>query len=468
MSVQPRVNPLMFREYDIRGIVDQDLTDPVLTELGRSFGTFTRQNVGKERPVVIVGHDVRLSSRRFATALIAGVRQTGCDVIDIGQVPTPVLYFAVGHFDADGGVVVTASHNPPQFNGLKLRKRQGATGAPLSSQDVQTLRAIIENGVFATGDGGLREADAVTPYLAYIKERVRLQRPVKMVLDCGNGVTGPVAVAAFKAIGCEVVELYTEPDGTFPHHMPNPLKAENMVDLQATVRATGAEIGIGLDGDGDRCGVVDDQGDILWPDEYLVFLARRALANGPTSVIFDVKCSLALIEDIRRHGGNPVMSKTGYTNIAKTRQETRAALAGEFSGHIFFDDPVIDFDDGTFAGANLVEWLSGQSESLSAMRAKLPKYVASNEERYACPDAAKFAVIEAVRAHFKQRYETIDIDGVRIVFPNGWALVRASNTEPSLTSRFEATTPEGLREIMTMVKDKLREFPEVDLTREGH
>lgn len=468
MSVRPHVNPLMFREYDIRGLVDQDLTEPVMHELGRSYGTFIRRDSGKERPRVAVGRDVRLSSKRFAASLTEGIRSTGCDVIDVGQLPTPVLYFAVGHFKTDGGICVTASHNPPQFNGLKLRKKFQQTGAPLSSAEVQELLKIIQSGEMFDGAGSYEEGDALTPYLKYIADTVKLDRPVKIVLDSGNGVTGPSAVEAFKSIGCEVVELYTEPDGTFPNHMPNPLKEENLVDLIAKVRATGAEIGIGLDGDGDRLGVVDDKGNVLWPDQYLMFLARRALSAGPAAIIFDVKCSLSLIEDIERHGGTPVMSKTGYTNIAARRREVDAALAGEFSGHIFFNDPVIDFDDGTFAGCNLTQWLSRQSQPISTLMAELPHYYATVEERYACADDVKFRVIEEVRQYFKERYETIDLDGVRVVFPDGWALVRASNTEPSLTSRFEAKTPERLHEIVTMMKSKLAEYPEVDLESEGH
>lgn len=462
------VNPLMFREYDIRGIVDQDLNDPVMVLMGRSFATFIRREVGKENPTIVVGRDVRLSSKRFAASLIEGIRQGGGNVVDIGQVPTPVMYFNVGDLGADGGIDVTASHNPPQFNGLKLRKRKVGIGDPLSSADVQTILKLIQADDLESGSGSYREYDGMTPYINYIVSRVHLSKKVKVVVDGGNGTSGVSASEAYRKMGCEVIEIYTEPDGTFPNHMPNPLKEENMVDLAAKVRETGADLGIGLDGDGDRLGVVDDQGNILWPDEYLMFLARRALKNGPTSIVFDVKCSNSLIEDIERHGGTPIMSKTGYTNIARRRAEVGAALAGEFSGHIFFDDPKHDFDDGTFAGCNLLEWVSTQDKPLSALLAEIPRYVYTPEERYACSDTAKFDVVDRLRAYFKERYETIDLDGVRIVFPDGWALVRASNTEPSLTSRFEATSAERLKEIVDMVKGVLATYPEVDLHSEGH
>ncbi|GIW06504.1 MAG: phosphomannomutase [Dehalococcoidia bacterium] len=461
---RPSMNPLMFREYDIRGLVDSDLNEAVLAELGRAFGTFLRRNW--ERPRVVVGHDARLSSPRFAAAAIDGLRSTGCDVIAIGMVPTPVLYFAVNTLQSEGGLCVTASHNPPQFNGLKLRKRPHRTGEPLTSEEVQEIRRIGEAGRYAEGAGALDAVDAVPPYLAYIERTIRLGRPVHVVLDSGNGATGPTALEALRRIGATVHGLFTEPDGTFPNHMPNPLKGENLLQLIQTVRETGAEIGVALDGDGDRLGVVDDSGDILWPDQYLIFLARQALAAGPSPIVFDVKCSMALIEEIERAGGTPVMTRTGYTNIARKRAEVGAAVAGEFSGHIFFNDPVIDFDDGTFAACTLVQWLSTQDRSLSALMRGITEYHATPEERYACPDTVKHRVVEEVRRRFKQQYQTIDLDGVRVVFPDGWALVRASNTEPALTARYEARTPERLHAIVQLVKDVLREFPEVDLERE--
>jgi phosphomannomutase len=458
------INPLIFREYDIRGLVGADLTEGVVRDLGRAFGAFLRRDT--DRPRVAVAHDARLSSPGYAAAAIEGLRSTGCDVVAIGMMPTPVLYYAVNTLGVDGGLCVTASHNPPQFNGLKLRKRRGPTGEPLTTDEVQEIRRIAEAGRFPEGGGTLSEADVVGSYLDYIQSRVQLSRPVRVVLDSGNGATGPTALEALRRVGAQVTGLFTEPDGTFPNHMPNPLKRENLRSLIETVRETGAEIGVALDGDGDRLGVVDDHGDILWPDQYLIFLARRTLAAAPGPVVFDVKCSMALIEEIERAGGRPVMTRTGYTNIARTRAEVGAAVAGEFSGHVFFDDPVIDFDDGTFAACMLVQWLSTQDQPLSKLMRSIPEYHATPEERYACADDAKQRVIEEVRRRFQKEYQTIDVDGVRVVFPDGWALVRASNTEPALTARYEARTPERLQAIVTLVKGVLREFPEVDLERE--
>lgn len=461
---RPSLNPAIFREYDVRGFVDTDLNEAVLTELGRAFGTFLRRR--HDRPRVAVGHDARLTSPDYAAAASTGLRSVGCDVIAIGMVPTPVLYFAVNTLGVVGGLCVTASHNPPTFNGLKLRKRLGPTGEPLTTEEVQEVRRIAESGLFADGAGSLDRAAVITPYLDYLASAIRLDRPLRVVVDSGNGATGPTATAALRRIGANVTGLFTEPDGTFPNHLPNPLKSENLVDLIAAVREHGADIGIALDGDGDRLGVVDDGGAILWPDQYLVFLARRALAAGPGPIVVDVKCSLALIEEIERAGGTPIMTRTGYTNIARKRAEVGAKLAGEFSGHIFFDDPVIDFDDGTFAAGMLLQWLARQQQPLSELLRGITHYFATPEERYACEEATKQRVVEDVRRRFKQQYQTIDIDGVRILFPDGWALVRASNTEPALTARYEARTPERLEEIIALVKGVLRQFPEVDLERE--
>ncbi|MCS6800771.1 MAG: phosphomannomutase/phosphoglucomutase [Chloroflexota bacterium] len=461
---QPAINPTIFRDYDIRGVVGTDLDERIVAQLGRAFGTFLRRS--SERPRVAVGHDARLTSPSYAAAAIDGLLAAGCDVVAIGMVPTPVLYFAVNTLGVEGGLCVTASHNPPRFNGLKLRKRPGQSGEPLTSEEIQEIRRLAETEHFADGAGTLENGDAVTPYLDYLAQRLRLSRPVRVVLDTGNGATGPTALEALRRIGAEVCGLFTEPDGTFPNHLPNPLKPENLQSLIKEVQHTGAEIGVALDGDGDRLGIVADNGAILWPDQYLIFLARHALAARRGPVVFDVKCSMALIEEIERAGGTPIMTRTGYTNIARKRREVGAVIAGEFSGHLFFDDPVIDFDDGTFAAGMLLHWLAAQEQPLSAQMRSLTQYAATPEERYACNEAAKQRVVEEVRRRFKQEYDTIDIDGVRIIFPDGWALVRASNTEPALTARYEARSPERLRAIVALVKDVLRQFPEVDLERE--
>ncbi|MCL6647611.1 MAG: phosphomannomutase/phosphoglucomutase [Chloroflexi bacterium] len=452
----------MFREYDIRGLVDRDLNEAVFTALGQGFARFLQGAVGSH-PRVVVGRDVRPSSGRYAAALIAGLCAQGCEVFDLGEVPTPLVAFAVRHLTAHGGLAVTASHNPPEFNGLKLRKWLGAQSEPLTGAEVQQLRELSLREVHAPGGGNVQPYDIIPPYLAYLRQTIRFARPLTVVVDSGNGVAGPTALAALRQLGAGPIGLHTEPDGTFPHHLPNPSDAANLVDLCQAVPAHGAEVGIALDGDGDRLGVVDDRGQILWPDQYLVFLARQALAQRPSPIVFDVKCSVVLSEEIRRAGGTPVMTRTGYPNLVRAQREHGAALAGEFSGHVIFADPVIDFDDGTYAAVRFLQWLAEQARPLSVLMAELPQMVATPEERYPCPDDRKFAIVAALRQQFAAHYETITIDGVRVVFPDGWALIRASNTEPALTARYEATTPERLQAIVTLVKASLRAYPEIRL-----
>ncbi len=465
-----KINKEIFREYDIRGVVGQDLTDETLELIGKSYGTLlTRiaQRDGRPAPQkVAVGRDVRTSSTPFAAALIRGIASTGLDVIDVGIVPTPTLYFSVGYLNVDGGMEVTASHNPPEFNGLKSRKVMAGAGgklinAPLSSAEVQELYSIIEAGQFREGQGTITQQDTLTAYMDYICDTVKLARPINITVDSGNGACGPTAMELYTRMGCKVDGMFIEPDGTFPNHVPNPIKEENMRDLQARIRATGNELGIALDGDGDRLGIVDNNGEILWADEYMVLLERQVLQDGPATIIYDVKCGMALIEDIAKHGGNGVMWKTGYTNIFAKRAETGAPLAGEFSGHIFFDDPMISFDDGIYDGARVLEYLSNNPPGVRELMADVPKYFHTPEGRMDCEDSRKFQIIAELKEYFRAKYDIIDIDGVRIVWPDAWALVRASNTEPSLTTRFEAKTEARLQEVMSLVRDKLKEYPEV-------
>ncbi len=464
MGMAVKVNPNIFREYDIRGIVDEDLTVDVLTVLGRAYGTLIEQKIGRPARVAL-GRDVRASSKQFSAAFIQGLEATGCEAVDVGEVPTPVLYFAVGELDVDGGVVITASHNPPEFNGLKLRWRSGASSVPLDPDEVQQLRVIVETDDFATGQGTSRRVEILQRYIEYVKSRIHLKRRLKVALDSGNGVAGPTALTIFQDLGCEVAPLYIEPDSSFPHHIPNPLKPENVVDLIDLVRREGCDVGIGLDGDGDRCGVVDNNGSILWPDQYLIPLARQALERrGPAAIVFDVKTSLALQEDVRSHGGIPIMWKTGYPNISEKRKKEHAPLAGEFSGHVFFDDPRIDFDDGTFTACQVLAFLSGLNEPLSQVMASAPQYVATPEERLFCPDDQKFTVIKRVQEHFERDHRVITIDGARVDFGDGWGLVRASNTEPNLTMRFEAKTDQRLKEIRDEVLAHLAIYPVLDVT----
>ncbi len=467
-----KVNKEIFREYDIRGVVGQDLTDETLELIGKSYGTLLAriaERDGRPAPTkVAVGRDVRISSAPFAAALIKGIASTGLDVVDVGIVPTPTLYFSVGYLKVDGGMVVTASHNPPEFNGLKSRKMIAGAGgqlinAPLSSAEVQELYSIIAAGDFKQGNGGISQQDTLTAYINYIADTVKMARPMNITVDSGNGACGETAVTLYTRMGAKVDGMFIEPDGTFPNHVPNPIKEENMRDLQARIKETHNELGIALDGDGDRLGMVDNTGEILWADEYLILLARLVLEKGPAPIIYDVKCGMALIEDIAKHGGTGIMWKTGYPNIFAKRAETGAPLAGEYSGHIFFDDPLISFDDGIYAGARMLEFLSQHQPGVRQLMADVPQYFHTPEGRMDCEDTRKFAIVKELQAYFSSKYKTIDIDGVRIVWPDGWALVRASNTEPSLTTRFEAKTQARLDEIMGLVRDKLKQYPEVHI-----
>lgn len=456
------VNPTIFRAYDIRGVVDVDLTDETMRLLGRAAGTFFRRQGGQ---TLVVGRDARLSSPQFQHALIDGVRSTGVDVIDIGEVPTPVMYFAVEHLGTDGGIVISASHNPSEYNGVKLRRRHPTYGSePLSGEAIQEIGHIANSGMFAQGNGILRSASVNDAYVQQVASRLRLpegQRP-RIVLDGGNGVAGPIAVRTLEAVGAEVIPLYIEPDGSFPNHHPDPLKAENLHGLIAIVRDQGADMGIALDGDGDRLGVVDGSGEIVWADRYLIILARYFLAQRQAPVVFDVKCSIVLSNAIRSFGGVPVMGKTGYPNLSATMRNVNAVLGGELSGHVITTYPGHYYDDGTFAGAHLLYALHqpGAGEVLSLQQALTPYPVlpSIDEGRIHFPEALKFAVVQYVRDRFVQHYPVTEIDGVRVDFDDGWGLVRASNTEPAITTRFEATTEEGARAIRDMMMEAVEDF----------
>ncbi|NJK78951.1 MAG: phosphomannomutase/phosphoglucomutase [Chloroflexaceae bacterium] len=457
------VNPAIFRAYDIRGLVDIDLTDTALRTIGQAAGTLFREWGAH---TLAVGRDARLSSPRFQAALIDGLRSTGINVVDIGEVPTPVMYFAVEYLHVDGGIVISASHNPPQYNGVKLRRSNAVYGSePLTSDDIQALERIANGGQFLQGTGTLTSTSVND---AYIQESARLlslpsgARP-RVVIDGGNGVAGPLGVRLLEAIGAEVIPLYIEPDGTFPNHHPDPLKPENLQDLMRLVREHGADMGIGLDGDGDRLGVVADDGKIIWADRYLIVLARYLLGQRPGPVVFDVKCSSVLPDAIREFGGVPVMWKTGYLNLSNKMRETSAVLGGELSGHTIAPFPGHYYDDGAFAGALLLSALyhlgeGGKPLSLNAALAPYPELPSLDEGRIHVPDAYKFKLVDYVRERFAGRYPIIDIDGIRVDFGDGWGLVRASNTEPAITTRFEAHTAPRAQAIRAMMLEAVEEF----------
>ena len=450
------INPTIFRAYDVRGIVGVDLSEAVYRTLGRAAGTYFRRRGGRR---IVVARDARPTSPGYAAALIDGLRRSGCDVLDIGMAPTPVMYFALAYLQADGGAVVSASHNPPEFNGLKLRQADPRYGGePLSSAQIQEVARLANAGDFADGSGGYEHMDISATYVEDVARRLKLERRVKIVLDAGNGAAGPIALRTFEAIGCEVVPLFIEPDGTFPNHHPDPLKAANLHDLMRTVRSHGAMLGIGLDGDGDRLGVVDGRGTVVFADRAMIVLARYVLARGPAPIVFDVKCSSLLPEAIRSFGGTPVMWKTGYTNQSAKMREVGAPLAGELSGHIFSDMQYHVYDDGTFAGCYLLYALEQFGQTLEEALEPYPPLPAAPEERLPCDEAIKFQVIAYLRDQFAGAYPVIDVDGVRVEFGDGWGLVRASNTEPAITTRFEARTYERVAEIRELMLSKVDEF----------
>jgi phosphomannomutase/phosphoglucomutase len=446
----------MFREYDIRGIAGTDLDETDVETLGRAFGTFYR-NQGLRR--IVVGRDCRLTSEAYAAALQRGLQSTGCDLVDVGMVPTPLMYFAVETLEAEGGITVTASHNPPEFNGFKSRTRERAIFGP----DIQAIWQLVQGGKFATGSGKRESRDVLDAYVGHITKDVKLARPLRVAVDCGNGTAGIVAVRLLEAIGCKVEGLYVEPDGNFPNHVADPTVEKNMVDLVARVRAVHADLGIGFDGDADRIGVVDETGRLLWGDELLILYARSVLAKRSGAVVFDVKCSQALVDEVERLGGRPEMWRTGYPHIQSRMRETRADLAGEMSGHMYFADRYFGYDDGIYAACRTAEIVAQTAVPLSARLADVPRYVSTPEIRVDCTDADKFRVVDEVARHFRSRYPTVDVDGVRIIFPHGWGLVRASNTQPILVVRFEADTRPHLEAIQDVVRDVLRQHPSVHL-----
>jgi phosphomannomutase/phosphoglucomutase len=444
------INPKIFREYDIRGIVGQDLDEAIVETLGRAMGTFF---LGRGQKEVAVGRDCRLSSPGFGAALIRGLLATGCDVADLGVVPTPLLYFSVFFKKKEAGVMITGSHNPPEHNGFKMMSGEDT----LYGKTIQALYEIVRKGVFPRGEGRLTALDVVSEYQDYVARNVRFSRSVKVVIDAGNGTGGAVAVPLLRKMGADVVDIFCEPDGRFPNHHPDPTLPEAMEKLIAKVRESGAELGIGYDGDADRIGVVDDEGRILWGDQLLILFARDILPAWPgAAVISEVKASKVLYEEIERLGGRPIMGRTGHSLIKQKIKEEKAPLAGEMSGHIFFADRWFGFDDAIYASARLLELLSRSEKKLAALLADLPKTYSTPEIRIYASDEVKFKIVDEVRRELAARYPVIDIDGVRAIFPKGWGLVRASNTQAVIVLRFEADTEADLAAIQEEVRGILQ------------
>jgi phosphomannomutase/phosphoglucomutase len=431
------VTPNIFREYDIRGLAATELTDGVVRAIGRAYASRVAEEGGRR---VAVGMDVRESSPRLAVALIEGITRAGLDVVRLGVVPTPAVYFSVHHLGLDGAVQVTGSHNPIEFNGFKLVLGK----ASLYGEAIQDLRRRIEAGEFRIGRGTVQTVNLREDYLQALASRLAPARPLKLVLDAGNGCAGELAPELFRRLGTEVECLFCDPDGRFPNHIPDPTLPKTLVTLRERVLATGADLGLAYDGDADRLGALDERGQVVWGDRLLALFAREVLAHRPGApILFEVKCSRALVEDIEAHGGKPVMTRTGHSLIKQAMRETGSPLAGEMSGHMFFADEWYGFDDAIYASGRLVRLVAASDRPLSELLAAIPQYHATPEIRIDCPDDRKFDVVEAVRARYRTTHDVVEVDGARVSFDGGWGLVRASNTQPVLVLRAEGTTPES-------------------------
>jgi len=447
------MNPNIFREYDIRGIVGADLTDETVEILGRAIGTFFVKNNAKR---IAVGFDARMSSPPFRDILIKNLNACGIDCIDIGRVPTPVLYFAVFTKEVDGGVMITGSHNPPDHNGFKICLGKST----LFGSQIQAIKEIALAGEFSNGAGKREEMEVLPDYERDILSGINLgNRKLKVVVDGGNGMGGVTGVPIYEKLGTRLVKLFCEPDSNFPNHHPDPTVTENLQDAIKAVKETGADLAIAFDGDGDRIGVVNEKGEIIWGDELMVLLSREILKHQPgATIIAEVKCSQNLFNDIQANGGNALMWKAGHSLIKAKMKETGAALAGEMSGHIFFADRFYGFDDATYAGARVLEILSNTDKTLSELLIDLPETFSTPELRVDCAEEKKFAVVAQIAEEFSLTNEVITIDGARILFENGWGLVRASNTQAILVLRFEADSEEHLQAIQERVERRVNEL----------
>jgi len=451
------VNNHIFREYDIRGVYGKDLIDETAFIIGRAFASHLRKNLDRQNMKVSVGRDVRLSSTVLKDNLIRGLVESGIDVVDIGECPTPLQYYSIYRLHTDGGIMITGSHNPPEYNGFKLSVGKQT----IYGDDIQGIKRIIEERAFAdvNGIGTIETFNVIDDYIDFMLSRFHSFDGVKVVVDSGNGTAGMVAPKILKSLGAEVSELYSEPDGRFPNHHPDPVVLENIKDLRQAVVGR-AHLGIGFDGDADRIGVVDEDGEPVWGDRLMIIFSRDLLKDNPkATIIGEVKCSQCLYDDIVRNGGKAIMWKTGHSLIKKKMRDEGALLAGEMSGHIFFADRYYGYDDAIYAALRLMEIVkkSGQSYGIKKLLKDVPEVVSTPEIRFDCPDSKKFKVVDEMKKVFVN-YPQMTIDGIRINFSGGWALIRASNTQPALVMRFEAETKKKLLTIEKMVKEKLEKI----------
>ena len=452
------IDPSVFRAYDIRGKLSAGINTELAEVLGKAFGTYITRDKDDDAGIeVVVGQDNRDSGEELKAALMRGLVSTGATVYDVGMSTSPALYFTVGHRKLTGGVNITGSHNPPDENGFKL---VGEGNWPIAGDEIQQVKAIIDSGDFRSGQGRIEPLDHMPDYFARVKESARITRPFRVAVDTGNGVAGLFAPPLLRDLGCDLVELHCDLDSSYPNHLPDPQMPENVVDLQEKVRETGVDIGLAFDGDGDRLGVIDERGERHEADYILMLLARDLLAEQPgASVIVDIKTSQPVIDDITEHGGNPIVWKTGHSHIKIKMREQETPLAGEASGHIFYAENFYA-DDALFAACKLLSFLAKSDKPLSAHLADMPRWYTSPELRVPCADDRKWDVVDAVAGVLRERYPSVEIDGIRATFPDGWALVRASNTGPNLTVRFESKTEEGLAAIDAEVKAVLAEHVE--------
>ena len=449
MSVAPGI----FRQYDIRGIVDRDLTTEAATFVGRAYATLLAEQ--RLRGAVAVGRDNRPSGGALGDALIGGLVECGVDVVDVGVIPTPLLYWSLHHAGVVGGIQITGSHNPPEYNGFKM----SLGTASLHGAQIQHLYALGSAGRFPTGKGTVRTMEVIEPYIVDVVTRIgRIARPMKVVVDCGNGAGSLVAERLFSRLGLTATYLFCESDGTFPNHHPDPTVPENLEDIIRVVRERRADIGLAFDGDADRLGVVDGKGEIIWGDHVLILYARDVLSRTGRGqpIIFDVKCSQALPDAVRAAGGEPVMWKTGHSLIKDKMKEMHAPVAGEMSGHMFFSEGFYGHDDALYGAARLLRIIADSGRGIDDLLADVPKFISTPEIRVDCPDEKKFEIVERAVAHFRRSHDVIDVDGVRVLFGDGWGLIRASNTQPVLVLRFEARSPERLAAIRDEMSSWLR------------
>jgi phosphomannomutase / phosphoglucomutase len=446
------MNPQIFREYDIRAVVNKELTLDEVVVMGKAIGTYLGRQGKKE---ITLGRDGRLSSDDFHSHFLQGILTTGCRVIDIGLCPSPLLYFSIRHLKTEGGVMITASHNPPEYNGFKICSGPDTIFGP----EIQKIREIFEKKDFISGKGSLRQEDVIPAYQKLLLKDIHLNQTLRVGMDGGNGTGGWLALPIIRQLGCQVSDLYCEVDGAFPNHEPDPTVPKNLEDLKELVIRKSLDVGLAYDGDGDRLGVIDDRGDIIWGDQLLILFARSILPERPGAVIIgEVKCSQNLYEEIPRLGGKVIMWKTGHSLIKQKMKEVQAVLAGEMSGHLFFADRYFGFDDAIYASLRLLEILANTGKKISELLSGLPKTYSTPEIRVETSEEQKFSIVEAAKRELATRNPVIDVDGVRVLYEDGWGLIRASNTQPVLVLRFEAKTPERLQAIKGEIEDLLNEI----------